>query len=1036
MTPERWQKIEEVYYAALEARDDQRAAYLKEACAGDSDLRREVESLLAQEKTADPFLETPALEAAARMFSEDSSQSLIGRQMGSYQIVSLLGAGGMGEVYEALDTKLGRKVAIKILPAAFLNDPERSSRFQREARMLAALNHPNIATIYGFEQSDGVQYLVMELVPGQTLADRLRKGALPSEEALKVAGQIAEGLEAAHEQGVIHRDLKPANVKVTPEGRVKVLDFGLAKVFADEPGAEDDANAPTLSALPTMPGAIMGTPAYMSPEQARGGRVDKRTDVWAFGCVLYEMLAGKQAFGGQTSQDQMAAVLVREINWDALPPAIPGKIRDLLRRCLQKDAQQRPRDFGAVKAAIDQVARPQRVSRPRYLVPAAACLAILLGAVGWFYRRTERRIWVREQAIPEIAKLSGEKEPLAAFLVLRQAEQYLPGDTQVAQVDRNLARTISVQSTPAGAKVEIQDYSAPKEGAWFSLGTTPLDHIRIPKGYFRWRVSAQGAEAFMSAPLTEDAMQFSLPVSGEPVGMVPVPGGNWHDWIGFIGLLNYPLPTFDVDRFEVTNREYQRFVDQRGYEKREYWKEPFIKGGKELSWEQEMDLFRDPTGRPGPSTWEGGHFPPGQDDYPVSGVSWYEAAAYAAFAGKTLPSIGQWYKTAPVASAEFSIAQSNFGGKGAMPVGESGAVGRYGTYDMAGNVREWVLNAVGEDRFILGGAWRTQTYQAYDPEALPPFDRSAMNGFRCVLNRQPLSTEAAAPITRHARDFSKVKPVSDDVFQAYRTMYAYDQRPLDPQAEDAAQETPDWTKQRITIDAGYENERLPAYLFLPKNVHPPFQAVVFFPSARVNKLPDSHNLGDMQFIDYVIQSGRALIYPVYAGTYERNRNRPLPFDTESRRSALDDLQLTIKESKEVRRSVDYLETRQDLDKTKLAYLGVSQGSAYGVIFTALEDRFKAVVFLDGGFFQGTPLPVGDQANFAPRLKKPVLMVNGQYDYTFPPELAQLPLLKMIGTPEADKRRVVSPTSHDVSQDSALLSQEVLAYLDKYLGRVN
>jgi dienelactone hydrolase len=500
--------------------------------------------------------------------------------------------------------------------------------------------------------------------------------------------------------------------------------------------------------------------------------------------------------------------------------------------------------------------------------------------------------------------------------------------------------------------------------------------------------------------------------------------------IGFVGWLRYQLPPFDVDQFEVTNRQYQEFVDQGGYTKREYWKEPFIKDGKELTWEQAMDLFRDPTGRPGPSTWEGGHFPPGQDDYPVSGVSWYEAAAYAAFAGKSLPAIGQWYKTAPVASAEFSIGQSNFGGRGPMKVGASGAVGPYGTYDMTGNVREWSLTAVDADRFILGGAWRTQIYQAYEPEALPPFDRSAMNGFRCVLNKEPLSAEAAAPVVRQARDFSKVKPVSDEVFQAYQNQYAYDRRPLNPQSEGAVDETADWTQQRITIDAGYENERLPAYLFLPKNVHPPFQAVVFFPSARVNSLPDSHNLGDMPFIDYVIQSGRALVYPIYKGTYERRVSNQAPA------GSVELVQVVIEESKEVRRAVDYLETRSDIDKSKLAYLGVSQGSADGVIFTALEDRFKAVIFLDGGFFQGNPLPGQDQVNFAPRVKKPLLMVNGQYDFSFPPDLAQLPLLQMIGTPEADKRRVVSPTAHDVSQDGALLSREVLGWLDKYLGRVN
>jgi eukaryotic-like serine/threonine-protein kinase len=229
MTPERWQKIERLYHAALERDQSQRAGYLHEVCAGDDALRWEVESLLAQESRADRLLETPALEVAAKVLAEHKGHSsLMGKQLGSYKIHSLLGAGGMGEVYQARDSKLGRNVAIKVLPAAFINDPERLSRFQREARMLASLNHPNIATIYGLEQSEGAHYLVMELVPGQTLAERITAGAVKIEEALKVGGQIAEALEAAHEKGVIHRDLKPANVKVTPEGRVKVLDFGLA----------------------------------------------------------------------------------------------------------------------------------------------------------------------------------------------------------------------------------------------------------------------------------------------------------------------------------------------------------------------------------------------------------------------------------------------------------------------------------------------------------------------------------------------------------------------------------------------------------------------------------------------------------------------------------------------------------------------------------------------------------------------------------------------------------------------------------------
>src|SRR5271167_5017060 len=219
-----------------------------------------------------------------------------GTKLGTYTVLAQIGVGGMGEVYRAHDTKLARDVAIKVLPANFVNDPERLSRFQREARMLAALNHPNIATIYGLEQFDGVTCLVMELVPGETLAERVKAGPLPIEEALKIAVQIAEALEAAHEKSVIHRDLKPANVKVTPEGKVKVLDFGLAKAFAGDESVSDFSNSPTLSQAATMQGVIVGTAAYMSPEQARGKAVNKATDIWAFGCVLYEMLTGKKAF--------------------------------------------------------------------------------------------------------------------------------------------------------------------------------------------------------------------------------------------------------------------------------------------------------------------------------------------------------------------------------------------------------------------------------------------------------------------------------------------------------------------------------------------------------------------------------------------------------------------------------------------------------------------------------------------------------------------------------------------------------------------
>ena len=318
-----------------------------------------------------------------------------GTQLGPYEITAPLGAGGMGEVYRATDTKLKREVAIKVLPDDVVADSERLARFEREAHVLASLNHPHIASIYGLEESGGVPCLVLELVEGQTLAERIAAGVLPVEKALEIAKQIASALEAAHEKGVIHRDLKPANVKITPEGSVKVLDFGLAKAFANESVeiSGDASLSPTLTMSATRAGVILGTAAYMSPEQARGKRVDKRTDVWAFGCVLYEMFTGRQAFPGETASDSIAAILGREPDWQALPSSTPLKVRELLQRCLTKDARNRLHDIGdarieteevladpggAVRATIDHPDRKTILSRAVPWIVAVAAIALLI----------------------------------------------------------------------------------------------------------------------------------------------------------------------------------------------------------------------------------------------------------------------------------------------------------------------------------------------------------------------------------------------------------------------------------------------------------------------------------------------------------------------------------------------------------------------------------------------------------------------------------------------------------------------------------
>jgi len=307
----------------------------------------------------------------------------------------------MGEVWRARDTKLDREAALKFLPASFADDPERLARFEREAKVLASLNHTNIASIYGFHEHEGLRFLAMELVPGVDLAERLKKGSVPFSEAIDMARQIAEGLEVAHEQGIVHRDLKPANIKLTPDGKVKILDFGLAKAL--DPGAisgsgRDLANSPTITSLGTVAGVILGTAAYMSPEQARGRSVDKRADIWAFGCVLFEMLTGRIAFDGDTVSDTMAAVLTRDPDWSALPPSVPPRVRELLTRCLRKDPKERLRDIGDARIELREdgdglrPAAPVPAAPARRWVPFVAAVAVVAALFGglMFGRRSAR----------------------------------------------------------------------------------------------------------------------------------------------------------------------------------------------------------------------------------------------------------------------------------------------------------------------------------------------------------------------------------------------------------------------------------------------------------------------------------------------------------------------------------------------------------------------------------------------------------------------------------------------------------------------
>jgi hypothetical protein len=385
-----------------------------------------------------------------------------GSRLGPYEIVSPLGAGGMGEVYRARDPKLNREVAIKVLPGAVASDSERLARFRREAQVLASLNHPHIAAIYGLEHSDGVDALVLELVEGETLAERLTAGPLPVDEALEVARQIARALEAAHGRGIVHRDLKPANVKLNHAGEVKVLDFGLAKALASEGASPDVTSSPTLTAAATQAGVILGTAAYMSPEQARGKSVDRRADVWAWGAVLYEMLTGRRAFEGETVSDTLAAVLTRDPDWSALPPATPSSVRRVLRRCLERDPKTRLHDVADARLELDEPsdAAPAAVAAaplpPRSRAPLALSIAALalVGAAGWWLA-----LRPRAHVPPQSAALR--------FAVNLPATDHIPfDDMPVLDISRDGTRIVFVADRDGHRQLFVRN--------WDQVDVTPV----------------------------------------------------------------------------------------------------------------------------------------------------------------------------------------------------------------------------------------------------------------------------------------------------------------------------------------------------------------------------------------------------------------------------------------------------------------------------------------------------------------------------------------------------------------------------------
>jgi formylglycine-generating enzyme required for sulfatase activity len=948
------------------------------------------------------------------------------------------------------------------LPPASAIDPNANKRFLREAQAAASLEHPHICSTHEIGEERGLSYIVMQFIEGETLADRIKKEPLGAQDTLGIGVQIADALCEAHGHGIIHRDIKPANIIITAQNQVQVLDFGLAKKILFDPADSESS----LKTFLSQPGLIMGTVSYMSPEQVRGQDADPRSDLWSLGVVLYETLTGKTPFPGATSVEKLAAVLYHEPELQD----VPEEISCILKKALQKQPDERFQTAAEMMAELkrqkqeldfeeqlkmhvsiapadpllsEKVSRmlgehshreialsgKRLVKKFRWVQAILAGLITLALIAGGWYLWKFWRVMQAQENLRKVEELAKEEKNFEAYDLARQVELVLPEDKKLAELLPTISDSLSVTTEPSAAKVYLRRFQPDAKGNFPArelIGETPIKDRRIARGQYILQVEKDGYAPFEGSvsgiiPRVGGSFIASPPLNltvslleneKMPPGMVFVPGSEY-------SLVNWSRPTetkvrlnnYFIDKYEVSNQDFKEFISAGGYIKKEYWKYPIRKEDKTLNWDEGMQSFKDKTGLPGPRSWTDQNFPAGQADHPVTDITWYEAAAYAAFRGKKLPTVFQWEKAARdgafdprynalpwgfIKQGETTDRRANFRGTGTTPVTDMEfGMSPFGCYNMAGNVSEWCANQSPQGFVTSGGAWNDLAYSFGDYGEYPGIYSSNRIGFRCALDWQGTQSDQGGEMLPPAVT-PDYKPSSDADFKVWLTHYSYDKTALNAKVTETV-ETNDWRRETITF-AGEDGSQAAAYLYLPKNYAKPLQVVQYVPAGDVVRgirpLTDSVEM----FLTPLIKSGRAVFTVVLRGYI----GRPFPPNySPPDNSTVEFRKQMVNWITDLRRGVDYLETRDDLDTQRLTFLGISNGANLGLLLTAVETRYKYSVFVSAGLEPQVKgwIAETNYINFASQSRQTKLLVNGLYDETFPYNIDFKPLLKLMREPK-------------------------------------